>query len=301
MRRPARLGCVLAAIGLLGPLAPGAAQAYAPRPSVAFQSEKPLTYDSGCHVPTQAITPKTCVSGDANGAVRVLLVGDSHAAHLQPALAAYGATHGIRVTNLTKSSCPIADVTVAQAGTVLAYAQCSKWQARVLAGLRAKAYGHFDVAVVGQFAYHSLLGKRGQRLTGSDRLSAWQAGTTRALRALRVSADSVLIVRDSPRLRESTTACLVRNWPEAGCATPIAEALAPGAWRVERAAAKAVPGTSTVDLSTPYCRSGFCRPVDGAYLAFRDAHHWTRTYAGRVLAPKLGQAVGLANARHGRR
>lgn len=271
------------------------AHAYRPRPQVVFQSEKPETYVSGCHVPAPVKVPKTCVSGDPRGAISVLLVGDSHAAQLQPALAAYGARHGMRITNLTKSSCPAADVPVGVWPTSRAYRECRAWQSHVLSGLQSGAYGRFDVAVVSQYSGHVLLDPRGRRLAGAARKAAWQSGTKRLLGAVDASAEAIVVVRDSPELKATTFTCLIAAWPKAGCATPASQALRPGMWRAEVAAAGAVRGTTTLDLSTPYCAARRCRPVSGAYLAFRDRSHWTRTYSARVLSNDLGPAV-LARA-----
>lgn len=298
--RPARgslavgaVAAILTAVAIPGAAIPGAAGGrYAPNPQIADQAEKPASYFDGCHGSVKRKVPRPCKYGDLKGARRVLLMGDSHAAQLQPALDAYGRQQGVRVTVVTKSSCPAADTAVILAGGAR-YRQCDAWHRAARAKLRRRAFGRFDVAVISSFARYGVLsGVKGRRLAGDARARKWRAGTARMLAALRRSAAKVIVVRSSPVLRPSTTTCLIRSYPDgSGCATRTPKALSGSAWRAEREAVARTAGSSALDLSQPYCGKRYCHPVSGKYLAFRNPRHWGRTYSAEVLSIPLGDAV----------
>lgn len=77
-------------------------------------------------------------------------------------------------------------------------------------------------------------------------------------------------------------------------ATPASRALDP----VTTAAEEATASSGGVNFIAPtrwICASDSCPLVVGRFLAYRDTHHLTRTYA-RALAPRLWRALTLAGA-----
>jgi peptidoglycan/LPS O-acetylase OafA/YrhL len=68
----------------------------------------PLAGDGRCMMTRHDAALGDCVRGDARGARRLFLVGDSHAAALAPALARHATQRRLAVVQHTKSSCPLA-------------------------------------------------------------------------------------------------------------------------------------------------------------------------------------------------
>jgi hypothetical protein len=71
------------------------------------------------------------------------------------------------------------------------------------------------------------------------------------------------------------------------CGTSAQRALSATLWRAEREAAARFRNVTAVDLSTPYCEGGFCSPVDGRHLAFKDDNHFNQTYMRWHFRPLL--------------
>lgn len=291
---------VVATAVAAGPMTAAATEAaaaatarYSPHPRTAEQSDKPSSYSNGCHGTVEQTRPRACDYGNTKGRRRVLLLGDSQAAQLQPALHEFGRRNGVRVTVMTKSSCPAANVSIQVWKKNTAYRTCDSWHRAVIAGLRKHSFGRFDVAVISSFGdYKVVRPGTNRRLVTSARNTAWRDGTATILAELRRSARRVIVVRSSPTLRQSTMSCLIRRYPDgSGCTTPIAEALFPATWQAENAAVSRTAGATALDLSTPYCAGGVCRPVAGKYLAFRNSTHWGRTFSAKVLSIQLGTAV----------
>lgn len=289
----AATAAVVTAVAAAPATAAAGTASYSPHPRTAEQSDKPSSYSNGCHGTVEQTRPRACDYGNTKGRRRVLLIGDSQAAQLQPALHEYGRRNGVRVTVITKSSCPAANVSIQLWKKNVAYKACDSWHRTVIAGLRKHSFGRFDVAVISSFGdYQVVRPGTNRRLVTSARNTAWRDGTARILAELRRSARRVIVVRSSPTLRPSTMSCLIRSYPNgSGCTTPITEALVPATWQAENAAVSRTAGAAAVDLSTRYCAGGVCRPVAGKYLAFRNSTHWGRTFSAKVLSIQLGAEV----------
>jgi hypothetical protein len=278
--------------------------AWSPIPSYAVAAhDEPVTYRNGCHAARLTVVPKACTFAKKTATRTVMLFGDSHANHWYGAVLAAASQHGWRMLFLTKSSCPAADVAVLRYTQSPPYPQCSTWRSRALPMIAAQKWGHVDVAVISNWHFHSVLSRPGGRLvTGSQKAVVWEAGMRRTLAAVLKGAGRVVLLRDSPDLpgdAASARACYAR-WRQAAqtkCGTRISRALNSAIWAAERRAAAAFPGkVATVDLSTPFCRRGWCGPLDGRYLAFKDDNHWTQTYMRVHFAPLINRELVAAMA-----
>jgi hypothetical protein len=297
--RPLRRAGLLAALALAvttlpvtsaaAPAAPSAvvvAARWTPVPSYRIAAtDEPVTYRNGCHAWRPVTRPQACTIVNRSADRTVLLFGDSHAAHWYAAVRKAAVAHDWRMLYLTKSSCPAADVAVRGYQLTIDYPQCSTWRRRALPALAESRWGTVDVAVVSDWDFHTVLSSpRGRRLTPAQKVTAWESGTRRTLRAILRGVPHVVLLRDSPDLPGSAStarACYRQNGLAAQrkCGAPVGRALKGSIWRAEQRAAASFPGRVTVvDLTTPTCRDGWCGPIDKPYLAFKDDNHWTQTY-----------------------
>lgn len=295
MRRAGRTvvwAAVLAVVALLIEfVGPASAQAYWPKPTVSRVTQFPKSYADFCHSLAPTTRVSLCKGGRYGADLRVLIIGDSHAAHWQPAISVAGKKYGFAVRSLTKSSCPAADVRVWRVGRF--YSACSIWRKQVFAKLARGDYGKFDLVILSAFADNQILDSRGRIASGSTRSWIWRAGLIRTVTAVRKVSPKVLIIRDAPHLRRDTMSCLRRYWPynAVACATPARIAVNSGVWWAERSVAGSMSRVYTADYTTAYCKRGRCLAVDRGLLAFRDEHHWSRVYSERVLSQLVGPRI----------
>ena len=274
------------------PSALPAATVWTPIPSYAVAAhDEPITYSNGCHAWRAVVTPRLCTIVNPTAQRRVLLFGDSHAAHWYSAVLASAKAHGWRMFYLTKSSCPATDVSVKVYKQTASYPQCPAWRHRVFTALAHNAWGKVDVTVVSNWNFHQVVSASGRRLTGAALTAAWEAGMRRTLTALLRSSRQVVLLRDSPDLpgdASQARACFAR-WRQAAqtrCGAPKSRALNSALWAAEARAAASFPGrVQRVDLTTGVCPASWCGPIDGRYLRFKDDNHWTQTYMLAHFAP----------------
>jgi hypothetical protein len=218
--------------------------------------------------------PKVCHLGSTEpGALRVALVGDSHAASLIPGL-----------SRVAKGSGWSVDVMVANGGGLVA-PEAGDERRAYREALLARLTGteKYDIVLVTQRRSPSLAA--GEPDTVVDRLvEAWRPVMKRGT--------TVVALADNPMLTPSATTCLdgAESLEEASrCEMTRQEAYAtsdPLGEAVRRAGA----GASLVDLSGAYCTQDRCPLVVGHVLAYRDQTHITATFS-KTLAPYLVRSV----------
>jgi len=97
-------------------------------PLAQARDDMPVIYTDGCHLAALDTTSPRCAYGDAGSTTEVVLFGDSHAAQWFPALERIATERGWRLTSLTKSACPSADVTVWSGSLRREYRECDTWR-----------------------------------------------------------------------------------------------------------------------------------------------------------------------------
>jgi hypothetical protein len=268
------------------------APTWVPVPSyAAAKHDEPITYANGCHAKGVVTTPIVCTFGNKSGTRTVMLFGDSHANHWFGAVLNAANVGKWKFKTMTKSGCPVVAVSVRRYKSANYYPECNTWRSRATTGLQNGTYGRIDVLVISSWQFHQVLTSTyGSNVTGWVKFAKWQAGLTTTLKKILSGGKvrQVVILRDSPDLpgdMVQAQACYAR-WGQAAqtkCGTTSAKALSAGIWAAEKRAAAAASATYpgrvvTVDLSTPHCGGGWCGPVDGPYLAFKDDNHWTQTW-----------------------
>ncbi len=300
MRRFALLATIMAIVLATGAL-PAAAKLIPSVPN-AIHDEPPIYYN-GCHSWPPHTEPRACTYAHAKSRKTVMLFGDSHAAHWFGAVEGIAKGQGWRMLSLTKSSCPAADVFVRRYRVSSFHTSCRPWRKNVFAKMRHHGYGKLDVVVVSNWHFHQVLNRAyGSTVRGEQRVQLWKRGMKRTLTVLTRNAGQVVLLRDSPQLPGGMNGywnCIAAHQETPRrCGTTVGKALSKSLWQAEQQVAARFPTVRTVDLSTPFCKGGFCSPVDGNHLAFKDDNHFNQTYMHwhfqPLLRPILKDAMEVA-------
>jgi hypothetical protein len=236
-----------------------------------------------------------CVFGVApsEAVATIALVGDSHAGHWRPALDKIALRRRWQGISLTMTGCLFS--TVAKALPEPRRTWCRRWKARVLSWFAR--HPHVDTVFVSQIA-----GSAAVAAGRHDRFGAAVEGFVRMWHALPASVRHIVVIRDTPRVRGNTAACVQRAMDRrqaagAVCWVPRRAALAsdPAAVAAQRLHSSRV---RWVDLTRYICGAARCWPVVGGALVFSDESHLTRTFA-RSLAPYLERELDRVGLRVG--
>ena len=248
-----------------------------------------MAYRTGCHSGGFSRTILTCVFGAARGRVRITLFGDSHALQWLPALDRAARANGWRVTSITKSACPSANVRYDDSGPAAHRPSCDVWRRKVIAWIRRHPQ---DLVIVANSRGYDLLDSRGRELPKAAADVAWRAGVGRTLRAM---PDDVrlMVLGDVPAPGRPIARCLARN-PRDISACQRSRRKSWGALRddAERAAAEANGALFRSPAST-VCPYDPCPIIIGRTLLWRDKSHLTATFT-RQLGPLIRRFVRQA-------
>jgi len=196
-------------------------------------------------------------------AVRVALIGDSHAAALLAVLEPQLRALNWRVTAFTGQTCAWIPARLAP--------QCrgmSEIQHDLL-------HRHYAVVIATELRQYPN--------TVSEHLAA--------MRPVAATGARIVVVEDDPGVSPDSTACVGRiDYSATGtCGTPIA--VADRYPDLLARAAERLPGARVVATGRFFCRHGFCPATIGNVLVYRDtAAHVTASYA-RTLSPYLVEAI----------
>ncbi|GAA1943388.1 acyltransferase family protein [Agromyces allii] len=211
---------------------------------------------------------KTCTYGStAPNAVRVALVGDSHAAALLPAFLDQAEAHNWSVDTFVGFGCqwrtqePGSDCDAVEQQT----------QQRLLDG-------GYDVVVT--------TGARWANVDASTEQFTSQWSPVIA------TGTKVVVVEAVPTVPEATFACISRVGVDLnGCVTDVDEATSPVDAQLAAASAS---GAAVVDMTDFYCDETECPAVIGSVIVYRDAAgHISGTYM-KSMAPYLADRIEAA-------
>jgi peptidoglycan/LPS O-acetylase OafA/YrhL len=235
--------------------------------------------DDGCFSWLDATKPADCVYGDADGAITVALIGDSHAGHWFPAFNVLAGRYGWRLLPYVKASCPFIDIPVVHPFAKREYTECEAWR-----GLAIKAINEARPnLVVVVTAY------RGIRPVNAEDGSVEVQGEAMAREIAKLEAPTAILV-DTPRTGIDVPTCLSRHPRDVNaCAIPRDVAFYDTFGVREQIAAKR-SGATVIDIVAAVCPSTPCPVVRDGMILYRDGHHLTATFV-RSLAPVLGLAL----------
>lgn len=252
--------------------------AMTPAPSRAG-ADFPARDHPGCSAAPRSDETPLCVGGDPDGAVRVVLVGDSHAEQFLPALFQIGAERGWRVETRLHASCPFnaeRRLLETRGGSV-----CAGPNATTLTALLGDPP---DLVVTANWASGDFEETDTGHAPGVLGYADWW-------NLLADAGSEVVAIKDTPMPRDDPRAsdCLAANYaqPER-CGMPRGEAV-----RLLGIVDKAqvlAPRTSVIDLTDLLCVEDVCPAVIGNVLVYRDTNHLTDTFV-RTMTPFLAERL----------
>ena len=241
-----------------------------------------LVYENDCHVYYDTEVKTDCIFGDPNGSITIALFGDSHAAQWFPALDIIARENGWRLLSLTQGGCPFIDVITYNATDNIDLTYCGPWRESVISYLREQ-----DVSVVFLSQYYRLR-------AASDRQAIAASAFAELLPPLvdRFRADGIepVVIADSPYFEREVPGCLTENRRRMDrCAPGDAS---PELSEVEETIRRVVfdRGVGFIEPRKWLCTDGYCPPVVGNLLVYRDQSHLSATFV-EWLTPVVAAVV----------
>ncbi len=240
-------------------------------------------------------TTRLCPIGDPDADRTIVVLGDSHARALSPAVEELGKADGYRVYVLVYSGCMATSLTQIERSTGRPWDDCEAFKDWAMQTVEELAP---DLVVVSTSAGRVEDPDTGETLAGSPELRRYhevlREGWQQLFEELDERAGDVAVVGNTPKLPRETGVCLSQGQPDLGdCAFP------PGPF-IEREArtsfnAARAAGVGVVDAEPWFCFHDLCPSVVGEFITMRDSEHMTPDYA-RWLAPALGRELGVTGA-----
>ena len=232
------------------------------RPSLAAAfDDKSQLYPDGCVNIGVDAELADCRYGVVGAATRIVLYGDSHAAHWFPALEAIATARGAELVVMTKGGCPTAAV---QIPTNTLARTCPQWRDRAMARI---AELQPDMVVVTAWAGYP----------NSD--DEWRAGLQETLTRITPHTRDLVVLGDNPNASAVPATCLSEHLTDATqCVNRRDRAAHPGRVAVEQEVATA-NGGRFIDTTDWLCTAEACPVILGDILLYRDVTHLTTTGA----------------------
>lgn len=245
-----------------------------------------LTPNAACMIVSQEL-PYTCQFGvRSNQPERTIaLIGDSHATHWRGALEVVAQTRGWRGYSLTRAGCPLS---LAAPDTDRARRRsCAAWRKAVFAWFgRHPAVRTVFVSQLAGLGVHAPRGVDAREYEIQGFLRAW--------RRLPKTVREIVVLRDTPVMRESTPDCIERAMRRHRRTDQACSLRRSSAVRRDPAAIAALrrgtPRVHLVDLTQLMCSPKLCYPVVGGVLVHKDVTHLTPLFSA-TLGPFLLRAV----------
>lgn len=235
----------------------------------------PAPYRERCIASGDAAEVSVCEYGDPDGAIRVVLAGDTYAAQWQPALEAVARENDWRLSVVVKSGCVLGTATQLDS-TGRPSASCEVWRRGVVDLIRR---WQPELLFVAQSP-----AARVQSANENERVDLLAQSLFDFARETDGAVGSLVFVRSTPTMGGEC-----RETSELdGCGRPRASAL-PARDPVVLAHAR-LPGVHLIDMSDGICHPERCDAVVGNVVVYRGQTHLTSTYAS-TLAPFLGRAI----------
>lgn len=233
----------------------------------------------------------SCRYGKQDGRFRVVLIGDSHAAHWLPAFERAAVEYNWNFTGLTKSGCAFADVTV-QYGSpgqpAKDFPECDQWKWKALEWILAQKP---DLVVISESPNHRTGGlspAQSQELVAKGIVAMSEQVTTAGI--------PVAMIKHTPWLSLNAPTCMSKPGATvAACSGVRSKAVRDAALNM---AARMDPDLKLLDFDDAFCKGEQCPVVIGNVFVYRDQHHMTATFSrtlARVLHDRISEAYPRAN------
>jgi hypothetical protein len=228
----------------------------------------------------------------------VALVGDSHAGMWRVGLDQIGIKRRWHGVHMGHASCPLS--LAVRAIPEPSRSSCNRWRRLVFAWFNR----HPEVSTL--FVTQLSGGSGVVAHRSESQTEATIAGYQRAWRALPATVKRIVVIRDTPKTKPTTAACVQRAMAARRPAGPVCAVRRAGAIDRDLAALAAArlqsPRLKTIDLNRFFCDSRRCYPVIGGALVYKDTSHILEPFM-RSLTPFLDReldrlTVSAGSSRH---
>ena len=238
-------------------------------------TDRERLWADGCMGYEATTVPRHCAYGILTSKKIIALVGDSHAAHLFPAVEKVAKAQGWRLEVLVKVSCPFMDMRVWNVKLGRSYTECVTWNANVV-----RRIASLRPAMTLVVNSHLVL----RPIYAADNTNARKGAAI--AREIRKLYGRVTVIVDSPLAASNVPQCLAGHLRDIRpCATSKSTAFYGSLGTIEKLAVAAT-GDKLINLTSSICSSWPCPAVKNRAIIFRDQSHLTATFA-RTLAPAL--------------
>ena len=243
------------------------------RPSLAkLFDDRPAVYPDGCVAIGVDDHLNACRYGVLTSSIKIVLLGDSHAAQWFPPLQTVAERNGLELIVLAKGGCPAASVSIP---TATLARTCPIWRDKAVQFIASE---HPDLVIV--------TGSR--HYPNSD--AEWRTGFDTTLSRLKGLTPRLLVLGDNPDSLTDPATCLSGHLTDVGaCVNTRDKAVEAGKLEAERAVAEKY-GARFVDTSDWLCTDSRCPLIIGNILMFRDINHLT-TVAANWFTPMIEAVV----------
>ena len=241
-----------------------------------------VIYDRGCHAIPAGTRVVTCTFtyGRPSGRKTVVLTGDSHAAHWFPAIDIIARHRGWRLITMTKSACPVADVTPFRSNGVTPNTDCAKWHAALRAKIRQV---HPDMVIASGLDSYTFVGARDKFSDASRK--RYRQGLERSLSSFRANAHRVVMLGDIFHWGHSGFTCMKAHPRDLSrCEKRRDSRIGLFGQHRDQAAKRAAAKVHATFRATRQivCTYDPCPLVVDRYLVTLDGGHLTATYAAKI-------------------
>lgn len=234
--------------------------------------------DIGCLAGFRDLESPTCTIGDTSSTTRVVLFGDSHAAHWLPALRIAAMENKWHIVVLTKRACPSTGETVPRTPTT-AYPECDTWRENSVKRIERERP---SLVVMSNWRY-------------KKSAPSYDAALDPVVARITGAGVAVMILADTPTMGFGVPQCVADHPRDVDRCSVAASSTLNGARRTTEQTVLAARGGIWVDTTPWICdmESGQCPAVIGNVLVYRDRDHMTETMSG-TLSTVLGLHVRRA-------
>jgi len=247
-------------------------------------SDAPVIYGMGCDDWYHSDQVQICAFGPIKAARTAVLMGDSIAGQWFPAVATIFDKLGWKLLVVTKSSCPMVDVSFFYARIGREYTECSTWRNNALKQIAAMKP---DLVLLGTVS------------TNGFSQVQWVEGSESVLRSIASLSGHIYILRGTPHLPFDGPDCLAEHsgrptWMgfKNACSAASNDEHADDVYDWLQQASRKFGNVTTVDMSNVICPKGVCVAERNGVIVFRDSQHMTATFA-ESLAPALEGQLDL--------
>lgn len=223
-----------------------------------------------------------CSYGKQTASHTLVLFGDSVAAQWFDAIKKeYVEARGWKLIVLTKSSCPVENVSFYYERIKSMYAVCDEWRKKAVAYINEV---HPELVIMGSSNY----GFTSKQLAN---------GIDTTLKMISKSSDAIAVIVPTPRLGFDGPACLSKkvNWPswliqKDSCVTALDRNAQGQLKKSLKIGVSQFSNVEVIDLDELVCPDGICRAMINNTVVFRDSLHLTSRYV-KSISPMFVQII----------